>query len=60
MVNRMWAHLFGRGIVESVDNFEHWGTNRPTETLTTCATLIANGWSIKSMIKRSYSAALIS
>ena len=25
IVNRVWHHLFGRGIVKSVDNFGHLG-----------------------------------
>ena len=28
--NRIWHHLFGRGIVESTDNFGEMGTALPT------------------------------
>jgi hypothetical protein len=53
MVNRIWAHLFGRGIVESVDNFGVLG-DEPThpELLDYLAIhFMETGWSIKRMIK---------
>ncbi len=53
-VNRVWHHLFGRGIVESVDNFGVLG-KEPThpELLDHLAeTLVADGWSIKRLIRR--------
>jgi hypothetical protein len=54
MVNRLWHHLFGRGVVASVDNFGVLG-ERPThpELLDFLADqFIRDGWSIKKMIRR--------
>ncbi len=54
IVNRVWHHLFGRGIVESVDNFGVLGKS-PThpELLDYLATTFADdGWSIKRLIRR--------
>ena len=53
MVNRIWHHVFGRGIVASVDNFGLLG-DRPThpELLDYLAgRFVENGWSIKKMIR---------
>ncbi len=53
MVNRIWHHLFGRGIVETVDNFGLQG-KLPThpELLDFLAIKFReDGWSIKQMIK---------
>jgi hypothetical protein len=53
MVNRLWHHLFGRGIVASVDNFGVLG-DRPThpELLDFLADrFVKDGWSIKRMIR---------
>ena len=53
LVNRVWHHLFGRGIVTSVDNFGVLG-ERPThpELLDFLATqFIEQGWSIKWLIR---------
>ena len=53
MVNRLWHHLFGRGIVASTDNFGVLG-ERPThpELLDFLADdFVRRGWSIKSMIR---------
>ena len=53
MVNRIWYHLFGRGIVETVDNFGALSES-PThpELLDYLAIrLMNNGWSIKQTIK---------
>jgi cytochrome c553 len=53
MVNRVWHHLFGRGIVPSVDNFGVLG-QEPThvELLDHLATrLIDDGWSLKRLIR---------
>ena len=53
IVNRIWHHLFGRGIVASVDNFGVLG-EKPShpELLDYLATEFrANGWSIKQMIR---------
>ena len=54
MVNRLWHHLFGRGLVPSVDNFGVLG-QEPThpELLDYLASeIMEDGWSIKRMIKR--------
>ena len=51
IVNRIWHHHFGRGIVASLDNFGKVG-DRPThpELLDWLAVeLVNNGWSIKKM-----------
>ena len=53
MVNRIWHHLFGRGIVETVDNFGLQGKlpSHP-ELLDYLAVKFQNdGWSIKNMIR---------
>jgi hypothetical protein len=53
MVNRVWHHLFGRGIVASVDNFGVMG-DAPThpELLDYLAARYAqNGWSTKQLIR---------
>ena len=54
MVNRIWRHMFGRGIVASVDNFGRLG-DKPShpELLDYLATeFVRDGWSIKKMIRR--------
>ncbi|HZL87066.1 MAG TPA: PSD1 and planctomycete cytochrome C domain-containing protein [Pirellulaceae bacterium] len=53
MVNRIWHHLLGRGIVASTDNFGVLG-ERPThpELLDYLANqLMHDGWSVKRMIR---------
>ena len=53
MVNRIWHHLFGRGIVPSTNNFGVLG-QRPThpQLLDHLASrFIGEGWSVKRMIK---------
>ena len=53
MANRIWRHLFGRGIVGTVDNFGKNG-DKPShpELLDYLANrFVADGWSIKAMIK---------
>ena len=53
MANRIWQHLFGRGIVATVDNFGVLG-ERPThpELLDYLATHFrAGGWSVKKLIR---------
>ncbi|MGK0261375.1 MAG: hypothetical protein ACI8UD_000007 [Planctomycetota bacterium] len=52
-VNRLWHHLFGRGIVATTDNFGRLG-DQPThpELLDYLAkTLVDSGWSSKQMIR---------
>jgi len=53
IVNRVWEHLFGQGIVSTVDNFGVKG-DRPSnpELLDHLATtFIRDGWSIKKLIR---------
>ncbi len=53
MANRVWRHLFGAGIVSTVDNFGFTGA-RPShpELLDHLALkFVAEGWSIKSLIR---------
>jgi hypothetical protein len=53
MVNRIWHHLFGRGLAESVDNFGMIG-KPPThpELLDTLALqFVRDGWSVKNSIR---------
>jgi hypothetical protein len=53
MVNRLWHHIFGRGIVETVDNFGVQGKipSHP-ELLDYLATkFMTDGWSIKKMVR---------
>jgi len=54
IVNRVWQHLFGEGIVRTPDDFGTYG-ERPThpELLDHLATqFMENGWSIKSLIRQ--------
>ena len=54
LVNRLWHHLFGRGIVPSTDDFGVLG-QRPThpDLLDHLAgRLVANNWSVKETIKQ--------
>jgi hypothetical protein len=54
MVNRVWLHLFGRGLVPTPDNFGAAGA-RPShpELLDTLSVDFMNdGWSIKRLIRR--------
>src|SRR5262249_35392659 len=51
MVNRIWKHHFGQGIVKTLDNFGHTGA-RPThpELLDWLAReFVTQGWSVKAM-----------
>src|SRR4029079_7499131 len=53
MVNRVWRHLFGAGIVRTVDNFGTTG-ERPShpELLDHLATrFVADGWSGKKLVR---------
>ena len=54
IVNRLWHHVFGRGIVPTVDNFGVLG-EKPShpELLDHLATqFVEDGWSIKSTLKQ--------
>ncbi len=54
IVNRVWSLLFGRGLVESVDNFGASGTtpSHPELLDHLAQQFIADGWSVKKLIKR--------
>ncbi len=53
MVNRLWHHLFGRGIVPTVDNFGVLGRapSHPELLDYLAADLMDHGWSLKRMIR---------
>jgi len=53
MVNRLWHHVFGKGIVETVDNFGLQGKLPTNPELLDFLSLqfVQNSWSIKTMIK---------
>ena len=51
--NRVWHHLFGRGIVRTVDNFGETG-ERPTNPALLnplAARFITQGWSVKKLVR---------
>jgi hypothetical protein len=54
MINRIWHHLFGRGIVPTVDNFGVLGQPPTHPALLDYLALefIADGWSVKRAIRR--------
>ncbi|MAD23842.1 MAG: hypothetical protein CMO44_06665 [Verrucomicrobiales bacterium] len=54
LVNRIWHHIFGRGIVESVDNFGATGKlpSHPELLDFLSSQIISRGWSIKDMIRQ--------
>jgi hypothetical protein len=53
MVNRIWQHLFGAGIVRSVDDFGHVGElpSHPELLDWLAGKFIAEGWSVKKLIR---------
>ncbi|HVE38300.1 MAG TPA: PSD1 and planctomycete cytochrome C domain-containing protein [Planctomycetota bacterium] len=53
MVNRVWRHLFGRGLVSSVDNFGVTGDapSHPELLDSLAAQFVRDGWSVKSLIR---------
>jgi Protein of unknown function (DUF1549)/Protein of unknown function (DUF1553) len=53
MVNRLWAHLFGRGLVTTVDNFGISGEKpEHPELLDHLAVrFVTEGWSVKKMLR---------
>lgn len=54
MINRIWHHLFGRGIVETVDNFGLQGKLPTHPALLDFLSLsfVEEGWSVKNMIRQ--------
>ncbi|MBI1373217.1 MAG: DUF1553 domain-containing protein [Phycisphaera sp.] len=54
MVNRLWYHLFGEGIVRTVDNFGALAErpSHPELLDTLAADFVADGWSIKHVVRR--------
>lgn len=54
IVNRVWSHLFGQGIVSTVDNFGVNGDvpSHPELLDHLAGTFIADGWSVKKLIRR--------
>ena len=53
MANRVWRHLFGRGIVLSTDNFGATGDAPVNQPLLDylAIRLVDNGWSVKKLIR---------
>src|SRR5207237_3303692 len=51
MVNRIWQHHFGRGIVETPSNFGNMGARPANQQLLDylAARLVENQWSLKSI-----------
>ncbi|MDA1165433.1 MAG: PSD1 and planctomycete cytochrome C domain-containing protein, partial [Planctomycetota bacterium] len=54
IVNRIWHHLFGRGIVRTVDNFGALGEapTHPELLEWLAAKFVEDGWSVKQTIRR--------
>jgi mono/diheme cytochrome c family protein len=54
IVNRVWSHLFGRGIVSTVDNFGVTGgvPTHPELLDYLATTFIADGWSVKKLVRQ--------
>lgn len=54
IVNRIWHHLFGRGLVESVDNFGLTGTPPSHQELldSLAVEFMEDGWSVKDTIRK--------
>ncbi|MFP6900824.1 MAG: DUF1553 domain-containing protein, partial [Opitutales bacterium] len=54
LANRVWHHIFGKGLVETIDNFGVLG-GKPShpELLNDLAThLVKDGWSVKRLIRK--------
>jgi hypothetical protein len=54
LVNRVWHHLFGTGLVRTVDDFGHVGDlpSHPDLLDYLAAEFVEDGWSIKRLIRR--------
>src|SRR6185312_6889282 len=54
MANRVWLHLFGRGLVPTPDNFGAAGQppSHPELLDHLAVTFMADGWSVKKLIRR--------
>ncbi len=54
MANRVWKHLFGQGLVQTVDNFGRVGSppSHPELLDYLASRFVADGWSLKSLVRR--------
>jgi hypothetical protein len=54
LVNRLWHHVFGEGLVATVDNFGHLGEqpSHPELLDHLAGELVAEGWSLKAILRQ--------